>query len=213
MGAFEYVALNPKGREERGVREGDNPRQIRQLLREAGLVPLNVSEVKGAAPTAAAGPRARWRGMSLPELFRRVEHFCHYHHDMVEPVQGAVTEVKVLSATFDLHIVTSRCESLRGITEHWLERHFAQLITDIHFTNNFGTKHPERQRSKSSVCQSIGAVALIDDALSHASEVASVGIPVVLPNRPWNRGVTPDGVVRVDYWHEIPALVPGVVQE
>jgi general secretion pathway protein F len=68
MGAFEYVALNPKGREERGVREGDNPRQIRQMLREAGLVPLTVSEVKGVTPTASPGPRARWRSMSLPEL-------------------------------------------------------------------------------------------------------------------------------------------------
>jgi general secretion pathway protein F len=70
MGAFEYVALNPKGREEKGVREGDNPRHIRQILRDAGLVPLKVSEVRGGAATSVkdTGRKVHRRGMSLSEL-------------------------------------------------------------------------------------------------------------------------------------------------
>jgi general secretion pathway protein F len=46
MPAFEYSALNPKGREVRGVLEGDTPRQVRQQLREGGLTPLEVEEVR-----------------------------------------------------------------------------------------------------------------------------------------------------------------------
>jgi len=34
MPAFEYVALDASGNEKKGVLEGDNPRQIRQQLRE-----------------------------------------------------------------------------------------------------------------------------------------------------------------------------------
>lgn len=45
MGAYEYTALDPRGREQKGVLEGDTPRQIRQLLRERGLAPLAVSEI------------------------------------------------------------------------------------------------------------------------------------------------------------------------
>jgi len=45
MGAFEYSALTGTGRERNGVLEGDTPRQIRQQLREQGLVPLRVEEV------------------------------------------------------------------------------------------------------------------------------------------------------------------------
>lgn len=42
MTAFEYSALNEKGREKKGVMEGDSPRQIRQQLREKNWVPLAV---------------------------------------------------------------------------------------------------------------------------------------------------------------------------
>jgi general secretion pathway protein F len=46
MGAFEYTALDGRGRERTGVLEGDAARQIRQQLREQGLTPLSVQEVQ-----------------------------------------------------------------------------------------------------------------------------------------------------------------------
>lgn len=45
MGAFEYTALDVKGKNKNGVLEGDTPRQIRQQLREKGWTPLTVDEV------------------------------------------------------------------------------------------------------------------------------------------------------------------------
>lgn len=45
MGAFEYTALDPAGRERKGVMEGDTPRQIRQLLRDKGWAPVAVAEI------------------------------------------------------------------------------------------------------------------------------------------------------------------------
>ena len=44
MPAFEYTALDSKGNEKKGVLEGDNPRQVGQLLREKQLSPLTVEE-------------------------------------------------------------------------------------------------------------------------------------------------------------------------
>ena len=44
MPAFEYVALDASGNEKKGVLEGDNPRQIRQQLRELKLTPIDVTE-------------------------------------------------------------------------------------------------------------------------------------------------------------------------
>ena len=46
MGAFEYTALDQKGREKNGIVDGDSARLIRQQLREQNLVPLTVIEVK-----------------------------------------------------------------------------------------------------------------------------------------------------------------------
>ncbi len=44
MAAFEYVALDGKGRRKQGVLEADSGRQVRQQLREQGLTPLEVTE-------------------------------------------------------------------------------------------------------------------------------------------------------------------------
>lgn len=45
MGAFEYTAVDPAGRERKGVLEGDTARQVRQLLRDQSLLPVSVNEV------------------------------------------------------------------------------------------------------------------------------------------------------------------------
>jgi general secretion pathway protein F len=46
LAAFEFTALNDKGKEVSGVQEGDTPRQVRQVLREKGWMPLKVEEVR-----------------------------------------------------------------------------------------------------------------------------------------------------------------------
>ena len=45
MAAFEYVALDQKGKQKKGILEGDTPRQIRQILRDKHLIPLEVESV------------------------------------------------------------------------------------------------------------------------------------------------------------------------
>ncbi|MBA3563481.1 MAG: type II secretion system inner membrane protein GspF [Gammaproteobacteria bacterium] len=45
MGAFEYTAVDTGGKERKGVLEGDTARQVRQLLRDRSLLPLQVTEV------------------------------------------------------------------------------------------------------------------------------------------------------------------------
>lgn len=45
MGAFEYTAVDRRGRQQKGVLEGDTARQVRQLLRERGMLPMAITEV------------------------------------------------------------------------------------------------------------------------------------------------------------------------
>ena len=46
MPAFEYIALDSKGKEETGILEADTARQLRQLLRDSNLTPLQVNQVE-----------------------------------------------------------------------------------------------------------------------------------------------------------------------
>lgn len=47
MAAFEYLALDARGREKKGVLEADTARLARQQLRQQGLTPLEVAETSG----------------------------------------------------------------------------------------------------------------------------------------------------------------------
>jgi general secretion pathway protein F len=64
MSAYEYVALDPGGRQKKGLLEGDTARQVRQILREQGLTPLSVEETRGER-----GSRLRQRrGLFKPRI-------------------------------------------------------------------------------------------------------------------------------------------------
>lgn len=49
MAAFDYVALDASGKERKGIIEGDSAKQIRQLLRDKNLMPLEITESKQKA--------------------------------------------------------------------------------------------------------------------------------------------------------------------
>ena len=63
MAAYEYIALDARGKQKKGVLEADSVRQIRQLLRDQGLVPM---EVDAAREQQSKG------GFSLANFGRRL---------------------------------------------------------------------------------------------------------------------------------------------
>ena len=67
MGAFEYSALDARGRQEKGVITADTPRQVRQILRDKGLAPVDVEPVVGTRQTKSPGKRSV-RGVSASGL-------------------------------------------------------------------------------------------------------------------------------------------------
>lgn len=63
MAAFEYIALNARGKEEKGVLEADSSRQVRQILRDKGMAPLDV-KVARESKSGSSG----WRSLFAPSL-------------------------------------------------------------------------------------------------------------------------------------------------
>ncbi len=62
MPAFAYSALDSKGREQKGVLEGDTARQVRQSLREKQLSPLSVEETNSRSDNNQSSANAGFRG-------------------------------------------------------------------------------------------------------------------------------------------------------
>ena len=67
MGAFEFVALDDKGKESKGLLEGDTAKHVRQILRERHLLPISVNEV-AKKESRRQGKLSIRRGMSASEL-------------------------------------------------------------------------------------------------------------------------------------------------
>jgi general secretion pathway protein F len=66
MPAFAYQALDATGKTQRGVLQGDTPRAVRGVLRERGLSPLAVEEVRDGRSGARGFAGAR--GISTASL-------------------------------------------------------------------------------------------------------------------------------------------------
>jgi len=58
MAAFEYIAIDQSGKQKKGILEADTPRQIRQLLRDKNLIPLEVESVTASQKKKAVQGRS-----------------------------------------------------------------------------------------------------------------------------------------------------------
>jgi general secretion pathway protein F len=69
MAAFDYIALDAEGKELKGILEGDSAKQIRQVLRDKGLMPLEITEsIKKAQGKQSAGQK---NSLTSSTLFQR----------------------------------------------------------------------------------------------------------------------------------------------
>lgn len=69
MAAFEYIVLNEKGKEQKGVIEGDTAKQVRQLLRDKGLIPIQIDAARGGA--SGHSKKKSPSGFDTSKLFQR----------------------------------------------------------------------------------------------------------------------------------------------
>ena len=65
MAAFEYLALDAKGKKKKGVLEADNERHVRQMLREQGKVLLEISQAKEKQANSFFSPGINIKERSL----------------------------------------------------------------------------------------------------------------------------------------------------
>lgn len=70
MAAFSYTALDERGKQKKGILEADSGRQIRQMLRDQGLVPLNVASAGSRERSADSKPSFSGFGRRLGALER-----------------------------------------------------------------------------------------------------------------------------------------------
>lgn len=135
---------------------------------------------------------------SREEAFRRIyDFYFSKEHAEAQPVPGSQAAIARLKEHYHLAIITSRPESVRTLTEHWLGVHFPKTFREILFAGQAETK--------AILCASINPLVFIEDAERQAQDISKLQIPVFLFDTPWNQGVSLENVTRVFSWKEITA--------
>jgi uncharacterized HAD superfamily protein len=116
----------------------------------------------------------------------------------------AVEAVRTLSSSgHRLFVVTGRLSQHREHTRRLLER--AGLLGVFEeLAHRDGEPAPEY---KTRMVRRLRLDLLIEDELHVALAVAVVPIPVLLFDRPWNRGELPPGITRVRNWSQVLHLI------
>jgi len=143
-------------------------------------------------------------GIEYNELVKRIRLFCLHYWRQQLPMRGAAVALRRLQQYIVPHMVTARCDTLRDCTMGMLDLHFRGMFKELHMTNGFGAKNPDRYRSKLTVCREIGTTVLVDDSLGHVADFAGrPEMTMLLPDHPWNQSKTlPFNVIRCGNWRQ-----------
>jgi uncharacterized HAD superfamily protein len=121
-------------------------------------------------------------------------------------IEGGHEVLKRLKQRYDLIILTSRRGVLKVETLEWINRVFADVFSEIHFTGFYDTTRTDRHLlTKGELAKQIGADYLIDDQPKHCFAAAEAGMKSVLfGDYAFSRHLElPDGVTRCNTWAEV----------
>ncbi|GAA5805873.1 hypothetical protein EDC94DRAFT_624582 [Helicostylum pulchrum] len=129
-----------------------------------------------------------WGGTKEETLLKMRDFYNSYHFDQIEPIRDfALEALKMLKRRhFTLVIVTSRQQFVAEKTKRFVDKHYPGIFESIYFCNLDLTDSEQLEyisKSKSMICQEIGADVLIDDSLEHALDCSSLGIDILLYDR------------------------------
>lgn len=143
-----------------------------------------------------------WGG-TKEESIEKVRVFITEGHTRhLSPMREAQEALNLLKKEFDPVVVTSRQRVYEDFTREWVETHFPNTFSAIHFCSYWDQVPPFF--TKAEVCKEIGAIVLVDDHIQYVLECAAQGLPSILfGNYPWNQtDVLPEKVTRAANWTE-----------
>lgn len=136
---------------------------------------------------------SREEGEAIFEDFFNSEEF-----DKIGPIEGAIDSIRDLARRQDIVILTARPESYRKKTEDWFDRHLGEFKKKIIYSDNVKSNY----RIKAEICRDKGIGLILEDHFRYSVECAKAGIDVVLFDKPWNKEIKHERIIRVNGWRE-----------
>lgn len=215
MAAFEYLALDPRGRQQKGLLEADSARQARQLLRDKQWSPLDIRPARAREETGVGALSLISKGLSARDL-------ALVTRQLATLVQAALPIEEALRAAAAQASSAKIKSMLLAVRARVMEGH--SLASSL---REFPSAFPELYRATVAAGEHAGHLGLVLDQLADYTEqrqqsrqkiqlallypvilmVASLAIVGFLLGY-----VVPDVVkVFVDTGQELPALTRGLI--
>jgi len=167
MGAFEYTAVDPRGKERKGVIEGDTPRRVRQLLREKSLIPLSVTEIAEKESTRQQSFTIR-RSMTASDLAMITRQIATLVQSSM-PLEEALTAVGEQSETPRIKSI------IMGVRAKVMEGHtLAEGLSD------FPRAFPDLYRATVAAGEQSGHLDMVLERLLRQKIMNAMIYPIVL---------------------------------
>lgn len=141
-------------------------------------------------------------GGTFEQAAERVYAFTELGHEHIDPLNEA-KGLQSIAEEYSLVAVTARNPRFESQTKQWLEKHFPTVFQKVVLIGCASAM--EQHITKAQICQEIGAIALIDDSVSHVTECAAVGVTGILFGEyPWNASeYLPENVFRCTNWEQV----------
>lgn len=108
-------------------------------------------------------------------------------HETINPVAGMSDIVNALKQQWhELYVITARGDDLQDATVTWIEKHYPHMFSDIIFANHYN----DNPRCKWDICTYVWSQLMIEDTIHNAEKVSAQNVPVIVPEKPWNRKYT-----------------------
>ncbi|WP_440877168.1 type II secretion system inner membrane protein GspF [Thalassotalea sp. PLHSN55] len=134
MAAFDYQAVDNRGKTKKGVIEGDTPRHVRSLLREQGLMPIEVTESlkkhKQSKGTSAFGTRKKVSAAELALLTRQLATLVESGLPLEESLLAVAEQCDKNSLTSMVMAVRTKVTEGYGLAESMAE--YPQIFSHLY---------------------------------------------------------------------------------
>ena len=124
------------------------------------------------------------------------EFYASEYFDNIKPVEKARDSIKNLINSHEIFLITSRHGVAKEKTTPWIKEYFGNIPIEIIYTDDFS----QAKRNKSQICKELGIGIIVEDHKDWALRCAKDEIITILFDKPWNKGLEHDNIIRVNNW-------------
>jgi len=140
-------------------------------------------------------------GLPREESHKLLDEYClSKDFESVNLVPYVKEVIPILKKSHELVAITAAPAWMKEINLNFFDKNFPGMFSDLIFS---GEHYEENlSKTKDGICKGLGVDLIIEDSL-FSEDYAKNGLKVLLLDKPWNRNISHENIIRCMDWKEI----------